>query len=321
MNNKSTIILTNSTDTHAHILVPEIERLNGKVYRLDTDRLNTHFQITFYPEKGTFWLQTPVGNVESENMSSIWIRRPYDFSFDVTNPKSKFIKQELMAVIRAFSLYLPEETLIIDNPDAVKLASNKLPQLKIATKFHLAIPDTITTNNPKMAKQFINKYKKNVIVKPMSIGTAEYGNKAFSVFTSKIDKSIDLSLVRNCPTLFQENIRKKSELRITIIGNRIFAVEFDTQKLAEAKIDWRQAGDKIATIPHKAVTLPDKLKNNLLALKNYYGLNFAAIDMAKTPENEYVFFELNPAGQFLWLEDVTGVPLAEEMGKFLLGKS
>ncbi|OGG16907.1 hypothetical protein A3D78_06530 [Candidatus Gottesmanbacteria bacterium RIFCSPHIGHO2_02_FULL_39_14] len=319
MKNKTIVILTNSTDSHAHILVPQIQKLNGQVYRIDTDRLQTHFQITFNPEKGIFSLETPVGKVESGNIFSMWVRRPYDFAFNVRDAKSKFVRQELMAVIRSISLYLPSETLIVDNPEAVKFASYKIPQLKIANQLKIRIPDTVITNIPQTANQFIKKYKKNVIIKPLAIGTAEYNNQAFSIFTETIDKIIDLDLVKNCPTLFQENIRKKSELRITIIGKKIFTVEFDVQKIPEAKIDWRRAGEKITTIPHKVVTLPDKLEKKLLALKNYYGLKFAAIDMARTQDDGYVFFELNPAGQFLWLEEVTGLPLAREMAKFLLG--
>ena len=122
MKNKTIVILTNSTDSHAHILVPQIQKLNGQVYRIDTDRLQTHFQITFNPEKGIFSLETPVGKVESGNIFSMWVRRPYDFAFNVRDAKSKFVRQELMAVIRSISLYLPSETLIVDNPEAVKFA-------------------------------------------------------------------------------------------------------------------------------------------------------------------------------------------------------
>lgn len=321
MNNKATVILTNSIDTHAHILVPEIERLKGKVYRFDTDRLHTHFQLNLHPEKASFSLETPVGTIESENIFSLWIRRPYDFAFDVTDPKSKFIKREIVNVIRSISQYVPKNTLIVDHPEAVNRASNKIPQLKDACKFNLKIPDSIITNSPTIAKQFMKKHRRNVIVKPISIGTTEYGNQAFTIFTKKVDNSLDLSLVRNCPTLFQENIRKKSELRITIIGNKVFAVELDSQKIPEAQTDWRQAADKIGKIPHKVVKLPHKIEKSLIDLKNYYGLNFGAIDMAKNEKGEYIFFELNPAGQFLWLDQVTDLNMAKEMAMYLLGLS
>jgi len=176
------------------------------------------------------------------------------------------------------------------------------------------------TTSPDRAREFFQLVNKRAIVKSIDVGHAMAWGEVLGIFTTKIPESQNFSLVRNCPTYIQEEIIKKNELRITIIGKKIFAVAMDTQKYRGTKIDWRKAQEYIASVPHHVVTIPLSLEKRLRKLIDHYSLQFGAIDMAITPEGEYVFFELNPAGQFLWLEDVTGLPLAQEMAKFLLGK-
>jgi glutathione synthase/RimK-type ligase-like ATP-grasp enzyme len=40
------------------------------------------------------------------------------------------------------------------------------------------------------------------------------------------------------------------------------------------------------------------------------GLEYGAIDLRLTPDGEYVFFEVNPAGQFLFVEHACGLPIS-----------
>ncbi len=193
-------------------------------------------------------------------------------------------------------------------------------QLKLARKIGFKIPKTIITNIPQEALNFYRLMKGKIITKSIGDGFVRTEDKMLHTYTTRVKEHMDFGLIRNCPTLFQEEVLKMNELRITIVGRKIFAVEIDSQKYKASSLDWRKAVYKFDKIPHRVVELPVRLKQKLLLLLDHYGLNFGAIDMAKTPEGEYVFFELNPAGQFLWLEDLTGLPLASEMAKFLMGR-
>jgi glutathione synthase/RimK-type ligase-like ATP-grasp enzyme len=98
------------------------------------------------------------------------------------------------------------------------------------------------------------------------------------------------------------------ELRITIIGNRIFAAETESQSLPEARLDWRRGA---FSLKWRAVDLPEEISGKCLQLARRLGLAFGAIDMIVNPDGEYIFLEIHPSGQWLWIEEQTGLPLLD----------
>ena len=319
---KKILILTNSQDEHTHLIVPRIEKMGGRVFRIDTDRLVSHFQLTASPshDKPSFRCNTPVGTFTSDEITAVWIRRPFGNSDLPRTAHEKLTHQESYSTINALTdFFTPQKTLIVDHPSYVNRASEKITQLLIAKSLGIDIPSSLITPDVKDATRFVQQHNGNVIVKAIKYCYAETVDDGISIPTSLLKKDVNLSMVRNCPTLFQENIEKVQELRITIIGRRLFTVAFNVQHIPEARIDFRDAMLKIMEVPHEVVRLPKKLERQLMNLLAYYHLNFGAIDMAKTSSGDYVFFELNPAGQFLWLDLVTDLKLADEMAKFLLG--
>lgn len=99
----------------------------------------------------------------------------------------------------------------------------------------------------------------------------------------------------------QEYIEKAFELRVTVVGNRIFACRIDSQLQQDdtGKIDWRQGyGTYLRRM----------------------GLNFGCFDFIVTPSGEYVFLECNPNGQWLWVELETGLPISEAIARWLADK-
>ena len=99
--------------------------------------------------------------------------------------------------------------------------------------------------------------------------------------------------------------------------NRVFCCRIDSQAVSGAGTDWRQADP--FTIPHRIVDLDPTVEAALRRMLAQYGLHYGAIDMIVTPDGEYVFLELNPNGQWLWIELITGAPMAEAMTDLLAG--
>lgn len=118
-----------------------------------------------------------------------------------------------------------------------------------------------------------------------------------------------------CPTQLQEYVEKAFELRVTIIGEKVFAVKIDSQLNEETKIDWRL---HTKMNPHSVFQLPLNIEKFCLDFIQEQGLLYGAMDFIVTPNNEYVFLENNPFGQYLWLEIETGIPLTEEMTNLLI---
>lgn len=105
-----------------------------------------------------------------------------------------------------------------------------------------------------------------------------------------------LDHIVSCPVVFQEYIEKQVELRITIVGDRIFAAEIHSQEFH----------------------LPDEISEKLLRLMQELGLVFGCLDLILTPEGEYVFLEINPAGQWGWIEHFTKMPITEALTDMLI---
>jgi glutathione synthase/RimK-type ligase-like ATP-grasp enzyme len=112
--------------------------------------------------------------------------------------------------------------------------------------------------------------------------------------------------------IFQRYVPAAVDLRITAIGPQLLAAEAHSQK-GEYKIDVRLNND-VPYFPHK---LPRDVEEKLLKMMRRMGLEYGAIDMRVTPEGEYVFLEVNPAGQFLYVEHAAKIPIAAALAEFL----
>ena len=125
--------------------------------------------------------------------------------------------------------------------------------------------------------------------------------------------------LKYCPMVFQEMVPKALELRVTIVGERVFAAAVDSQVSEATRFDWREDG--VALIDAwKPYDLPGEVEAKLLALMDQLELNYGAVDLILTPAGEYIFLEINPAGEFFWLELNPGLPISEALADVLTGK-
>ena len=63
--------------------------------------------------------------------------------------------------------------------------------------------------------------------------------------------------------------------------------------------------------------LPADIGAALLEVVRGFGLRFCSADLVLTPDGRYVFLDLNPNGQWLWLEIEAGLPLSAAMADLL----
>lgn len=228
----------------------------------------------------------------------------------------KFIDNECKAVTSGFYLNL-SDALWVNDPQKNRIASNKLFQLKLAQELGFEIPDTLVTNNPGIAREFYYKHHGNIISKPLDQPYLEVDDQYFLIYTNKIEEQ-DLekfNLVSYSPTLFQVFIPKKIELRITVVGDKIFTASIDSQASSKTKIDWRHYD--FQNVLHSPFELPQEVKDLSFQLIKKLGLVFGAIDMILTPDGKYIFLEVNPNGQYLWIELLTGLPISQAIAHLL----
>ena len=117
------------------------------------------------------------------------------------------------------------------------------------------------------------------------------------------------------PVIYQRHLEKRCDIRVTIVGESIYAAVIQSQEAKSAKVDWRLADVELA---HEVHVLPEKMARACRRLMKALNLNFGAVDLVLTPKDEYYFLEINPNGQWLWLEDKLLFPISDRIVEWLV---
>jgi len=184
----------------------------------------------------------------------------------------------------------------------------------------LDTPRTLITNDPEAVRAFARSCERGMITKMLSSFAIYQDDAEKVVFTNPVavEDLNDLDGLRLCPMTFQEQVSKRLELRITVVGGRVLAAAIDSQASERAAHDWRRDGVRLLDA-WQPYTLPPEVEEKLLRLMDYFNLNYGAADFIVTPEGRHVFLEVNPSGEFFWLELHPGLPISEAIADVLLG--
>ena len=205
-------------------------------------------------------------------------------------------------------------------PHDILGADGKLTQLARARRAGFRIPDTLLTSNVEEVFAFHETHRGRIISKLPSSTLLEQRGQTFVRFTHRVTRS-DLgylaSTLRRAPCLFQEQIEKKTELRVTVVGDRVFSASIDTARNRQCLVDSRRLDTEHT--PHHPFPLDAAVNAKIVDIVRGSGLTYATLDFIVRPDDELVFLELNPAGQYLWIEQLTGLPISEAICDYLVG--
>lgn len=319
------LIVTFSQDNESiPLVIKAIEAKGEKAFRFDTDRFPTEVQLDVYHgEQKRVIITDGEQKLDLNQVSSVWYRRmrygqkipdSMDKQFrDASIEETRRTVRGMIASLKGFHF---------DKMSNVDLTNNKQLQLQVAQEIGLVTPRTLTTNNPEAVKQFAQECHEQGIITKMLSSFAIYGEhgEEMVVFTNPItdDDLENLEGLRFCPMTFQENVPKALELRTTIVGHRVFTAAVDSQRFEGATYDWRKEGRALSKA-WEPYDLPEDVEKKLLKLMAYFGLNYGAIDIIITPDGRHVFLEVNPVGEFFWLEMFSPhFPISQAIAEILL---
>jgi glutathione synthase/RimK-type ligase-like ATP-grasp enzyme len=327
-NSCSILIISNEHDIH---LTPVIERL--KVWGFSVFRLNTENLFSKYKIHITYKNTQIVGSIinvvsgdiiKIEDIKTIWERRPMEPMNTFSPIDEKFmetIRVEQNSFYRQFRHSL-RHCNWIGNPLSDLRASSKILQKSIAQKVGFTIPKSIITNNYEELKLFIDSCS-DYIVKPMKADSIQLDEDNQMVFYARKATFSQLESIseigfQNAPNYIQEYIEKKYEIRLTLIGNKAFAAKIDSKPMlaGQGKEDWREGYDfgiKFTEMNADS-TLVDKCK----AFLNELELNFGCFDFVVDENNNIFFLECNSNGQWLWIEEDTGMDISGAIAEWLI---
>jgi glutathione synthase/RimK-type ligase-like ATP-grasp enzyme len=296
-------------------------RLNGEDFPL---KASVELNWSQLPPTGT--LHDSRGQkVSLSAVRAVWNRRrgKNELTPGLTDGQQQFIRNECEHTLSGLYALLAHAVWMNDYFSQWR-ANNKLFQLMAAQACGLRTPETVITQDPEIARKFCARRVGGVLCKPISLTgiiPADESHGVRAIYSNVIapEASDDFDRVRSSPTLFQEYVEKDYELRITIVGSLIFPAAIDSQSSEQAKVDWRHYDHGNA--PVSPCKLPEGLQQMLLLLMRRLGLEFGAIDMIRDKQGHYVFLEVNPAGQWGWIEAFTGLPIHESVARWLMTRS
>ena len=310
------LIVTNRDDLTADWLILELHERQIDFVRFNTEDYPQRVRVTWNPRVGAS-LTLPDRTIAAVDITSVWWRRPVAprLAPGLASEEEIWAQREALAALHAFWDTITARW--VSHPDAIRRASSKPRQLTDAMLFGFDIPDTRVTNDPAVLNTLRLTSPDGVICKPLTHGRVRDGPDGRLFFT-KLLPAEGRAALGGEPFLFQTLIPKRYDVRVTVIGTEVFATRINSQTVPDADVDWRRGSPE--QLIHEVETLPLDIVDKCRALVSHYGLLFGAIDLARRLDGGYTFFEINPNGQWAWIEQRTDIPLRTTLADLLTAR-
>jgi hypothetical protein len=295
------------------LVVLAAERRGVNLYRFNTEDYPIGIRVGVDPlrPEGAV-LIADSGKVDIGQARGIWLRRP---RWPVVDPDLEradrvFAQQEAVAAMGGVWRILADKC--ISPPDTMQSARWKVRQLAVAGQLGLPVPETVVTNDPTTAAAFAASGP--AIVKAVAEVRVETSAEVLVGETFALDDGFDPESVRPAPVLLQRRVDKVADVRVTAVGDVLFAVRIVTP--VGAPIDFRKTSAEDCRF--EVLALPDELASRLRSYLRAFGLRFGAFDLAEDRDGTLWFLECNPAGQWGWLEPPAGLDITGALLDLLL---
>lgn len=303
VNEISVLVISNKYDFTTDYVCLELNKRNIKYLRLNRDEFDI-CSITLDLNSSSLMVEM-VGEkyfTDDSLLKSIYYRAPV-FLRDIYQPgideRQQLYRTQWAAFVRNLSFY--ENVRWVNNPVSTYKAENKILQLKYARDIGFNIPVTKITNNN---KQELNP-ERFYIVKTIEPAILRIGeNEAFIYSNVVKGREILNSFLNSSPTVIQEYIYPKIDVRATVVGNDIFSVKI-LQDGIGVKGDWRKLKNVLNFEPFE---MPRSISEKCIRLVRKLGLSFGALDLVVSGD-KYYFLELNPTGEWAWLVNKSGLKI------------
>jgi len=304
-------IVTLAGDLHARVIRRQLQEEHGiEVAVVASDTLSAAGGLTWSNTDGPGpTLPTEDGGtVDVAALDLVWWRRCHGrptVPDAVTDAQMrKLVVKDNRAGLRGLLLAGFGGTWISD-PYATERAQNKILQLSVARSVGLTVPRTLVSTDPLAVRDFTRAHGGTVIAKTMT-GLLGTSLEAGRVTLDSLDDEDEITL---SATVYQEEIPGTDHLRVMVFGDTVHAARIRSREL-----DWRLAND----MEVEPVVIDERLGDRLRRVTTHLGLRMGVFDVKLRPDGEPVFLEVNPQGQFLFVEGMSDMPLAAAFADFVV---
>ncbi|MFJ8275634.1 ATP-grasp ribosomal peptide maturase [Streptomyces sp. NPDC094154] len=316
------LIVAASDDWPTDRVVIELQHRGVEVFRMDTVDFPQRLALAGRIDQECAWtgeLTTEHRTVELSRVGAVYYRAPGAFQFPqgMSGPEERFAAAQARAGLGGVLSAL--ECRWVNHPTAMARAEYKPVQLAAARACGLRIPPTLITNRPGEVRAFAAQAGGPVIYKPVASPVLIEEGQLKSVYTHCLTLADleDLQGISATAHLFQSWVDKDHEVRLTVVGERMFAAAIHAGSNA-AHEDWRS---DYGALTYTTTTVPEQVAEGMRRLMDRLQLRYGAADFIVGPQGRWTFLEVNPCGQWDWIQGETGLPIAEAIADDLQGVS
>lgn len=306
------LILTSDKDLAADFLIVHLIKKGLPYFRLNAEEL--HRAHAIYRHDGSS-LSHHGQTIDTEQIHAVWYRRAICPRVPETLPVSQ--RHFAAGEARHFwqGLLLGLNAIWVNPIDKVSVAEHKLHQLRIARKIGFNLPNTIVSRDAAALRKFSQDFT-SVVCKPIYHGLFVDETGRYSSYTRRIEDSdlSDSEAISTGPVLLQQEIQRISDIRVTIIGDRCFSVRIESDD--PCVVDWRKPS---GTLRYRAFELDKEIERKCREMLDHLGLLYGAFDFIESKSGDLFFLEVNPTGEWAWLEDTLELPMREAFVELLYG--
>ncbi|WP_253775694.1 MvdC/MvdD family ATP grasp protein [Goodfellowiella coeruleoviolacea] len=297
--------MTRPGDVTADFVIAELNRRDASVVRFDLadfpERLTEAALITSGGEGWRGFLRTPYRQLDIEQISAVWYRKPQGFAVhpQMTATEAQWATAEARAGLGGLLAALSVRW--VNHPYANTAADQRAHQLAVADACGLTIPISLITNSPEQARDFCRDHADTgVIYKPLTTGPRSENGEYVALRTALVQPEDITDDVARTAHLFQTRVPCAYSVRVVAVDGRLFAVRIDHP--SRSTVDWRADHDRLT---YQATEVPDRVAAGLRRLMATFRLVYSSSDWIIRPDGEWVFIgDLNPNGQWAWLEPI-----------------
>lgn len=307
------LAISEPADEHATAVLRQLERDGVDARLLDLSAFPQDLAVAMAYDRtdGAEALRCSFGETALDAFGAVWWRRPQPFELSPELQRDvdrSFAYTECRSALDG--LWRTLDAFWVNDPTRDDDAARKPYQLRVAQQVGFEIPRTLITNDPERAGSFVDEHGPERTVYKAFSGT-ERAWRETRVFRENETELLDA--VRHAPVIFQEYVPAAVDLRVTVMGDRVFPAAIHSQE-TDYPVDYRMTIDSARVEPTR---LPDPVVERIRDYVDRLGLVYGAIDMRRTPDGRYVFLEINPSGQWLFVEERTGQPMTETFARLL----
>ncbi len=327
----SVLLIGRDSDLHLDAVLVELKRRNVKTIRINPERLdalNTKIVRSWSEAYTTASIETYAGKIALSEVTGVLCRYALEALVPLSSDAlARFRDAEFWAAIRGLLLEI-DGSRWINDPFQEARADHKILQLSLAKGVGLLIPPTLVSQEKNEIVSFNNMYGQCVIKALSDVGLTHKDGKYLNELTPKEgDAEIKCSFSNrfnetfietecvdfSCPVLLQMEVKKHSDVRITVVDDTVFAAEMFQETNDHQVLDVRNANVTVVS----QFDVDESVALALCSLIQKLGLRFASCDFARTEEKLY-FLEANVSGNWLWTEIRCGLPISSAIADALI---